>query len=166
MYNCWWTNKRRKWEIFCFRSPTWRQWRNVKTTYNTENQRLPLSVHVQFHSTWDLAFLVADLQRAEEFYIQKFKTYVQSNFFLQCIDLFLNGDQINYSFVLMLISPTNLATTSKFQKNICFKTRAIGLININTKECKVSRHLWKWSIATWRLLWRRFKDPSVWIVTI
>ena len=58
-----------------------------------------------------------------------------------CIDLFHNGGQINYSFVLMLISPTNLATTSKFQKNICFKTRAVGLININTKECKVGRHL-------------------------
>ena len=57
------------------------------------------------------------------------------------IDLFHNGGQINYSFVLMLISPTNLATTSKFQKNICFKTRAVGLININTKECKVGRHL-------------------------
>ena len=57
------------------------------------------------------------------------------------IDLFHNGDQINYSFVLMLISPTNLATTSKFQKKIFFKTRAVGLININTKECKVGRHL-------------------------
>ena len=48
----------------------------------------------------------------------------------------------------MLISPTNLATTSKFQKNICFKTRAVGLININTKECKVGRHLWKWFIQS------------------
>ena len=57
------------------------------------------------------------------------------------IDLFHNGCQINYSFVLMLISPTNLATTSKFQKNIFLKTRAVGLININTKECKVDRHL-------------------------
>ena len=57
------------------------------------------------------------------------------------IDLFHNGGQINYSFVLMLISPTKLATTSKFQKNICFQTRAVGLININTKECKVGRHL-------------------------
>ena len=57
------------------------------------------------------------------------------------IDLFHNGGQINYSFVLMLISPTNLATTSKFQKNICSKTRAVGLININTKEGKVGRHL-------------------------
>ena len=33
------------------------------------------------------------------------------------IDLFHNGGQINYSFVLMLKSPTNLATISKFQKN-------------------------------------------------
>ena len=33
MYNCWWTNKRSQWEIFCFRPPTWRLWRNVKTTY-------------------------------------------------------------------------------------------------------------------------------------
>ena len=54
----------------------------------------------------------------------------------KCIHLFHNGGQIKYSFVLMLISPTSLATTSKFQKNICFKTRAVGLINIKTKECK------------------------------
>ena len=57
------------------------------------------------------------------------------------IDLFHNGGQINYSFVLMLISFSSLATTSKFQKNISFKTRLVGLININTKECKVGRHL-------------------------
>ena len=57
------------------------------------------------------------------------------------IDLFHNGGQIKYSFVLMLISLTGLATTSKFQKNICFKTRAVGLINIKTKEYKSCRHL-------------------------
>ena len=59
------------------------------------------------------------------------------------IDLFHNGGQIKYSFVLMLISPTSLATKSKFQKNnfICFKTRAVGLTNIRTKECKSGRHL-------------------------
>ena len=57
------------------------------------------------------------------------------------IDLFHNGGQIKYSFVLMLISPTSLATTSKFLKNICFKTRAVGLSNIKTKECKSGRHL-------------------------
>ena len=57
------------------------------------------------------------------------------------IDLFHNGGQIKYSFVLMLISLTSLAMTSKFQKNICFKTRAVGLINIKTKHCKSDRHL-------------------------
>ena len=56
-------------------------------------------------------------------------------------DIFHNGGQIKYSFVLMLISPTSLDTKSKFQKNICFKTRAVGLINIKTKECKSGRHL-------------------------
>ena len=66
--------------------------------------------------------------------------------FTPAIDLFHNGGQIKYSFVSMLKSPTSLATTSKFQKNICFKTRAVGLINIKTKECKSGRHLWKWSI--------------------
>ena len=50
------------------------------------------------------------------------------------IDLFHNGSQIKNSFVLMPISLSSLATTSKFQKNICFKTRAVGLISINTKE--------------------------------
>ena len=48
---------------------------------------------------------------------------------------------MKYSFVSMLISPTSLATKSKFHKNICFKTRAVGLINIKTKECKSGRHL-------------------------
>ena len=62
------------------------------------------------------------------------------------IDLFHNGSQIKYSFVLMLISLSSLATTSKFQKNICFKMRAVGLINTKTKECKSGHHLWKWSI--------------------
>ena len=57
------------------------------------------------------------------------------------IDLFHNDGQIKYSFVLMLISPTSLSTKSKFQKNICFKTRAGGLINIKAKECKSGRHL-------------------------
>ena len=36
----------------------------------------------------------------------------------------------------MIMSLSSLATTSKFQKKICFKTRAVGLININTKKCK------------------------------
>ena len=57
------------------------------------------------------------------------------------IDLF-----IKFCFVLKLISLSSLATTSKFQRNICFKMRAVGLININTKECKSGHHLWKWSI--------------------
>ena len=56
---------------------------------------------------------------------------------LVSIGLFHNGGQIKYSFVLMLINPTSLTTTGKFQKNICFKTRAVGLINIKTKECEV-----------------------------
>ena len=64
------------------------------------------------------------------------------------VDLFRNGGQIKYSLVLMLISLSSLATTSKFQKNICFKMRAVGLININTKEWNSGRHLWKWSIES------------------
>ena len=67
--------------------------------------------------------------------------YVSVNVFYPTeIDLFHNGGQIKYSFVLMLISLTSLATMSKFQKNICFKTRAVGLISIKTKECKIGRH--------------------------
>ena len=57
------------------------------------------------------------------------------------IDLFHNGGQVKYYFVLMIISLTSLAMTSKFQKNICFKTRAVGLINTKTKDCKSGRHL-------------------------
>ena len=36
----------------------------------------------------------------------------------------------------MLISLSILPITSKFQKNICFKMRTVGLININTKKKK------------------------------
>ena len=55
----------------------------------------------------------------------------------KAIDLFHNGVQIKYSFVLpvMLISLSSLATTSKFQNNFCFKMRAVGPINI--KNVKV-----------------------------
>ena len=61
--------------------------------------------------------------------------YVSVNVFYPAeIDLFHNGGQILYSFALMLISLTSLPTTSKFQKNICFKTRAVGLINIKTRK--------------------------------
>ena len=62
---------------------------------------------------------------------------------MHLIDLFHSGAQIKYSSVLMLISFSSFlfATTSKFQKNICFKMSAVGLIKINTKECNGSRHL-------------------------
>ena len=50
------------------------------------------------------------------------------------IDLFHNGDQIKYSFVLMPISLSDLAVIGKIQKNIWTKTRPVGLININAKE--------------------------------
>ena len=50
-----------------------------------------------------------------------------------CIDLFHNGDQMWYSFVLMLISLISLAVMGTIQKNISTKARPVGLININTK---------------------------------
>ena len=56
-------------------------------------------------------------------------------------DLFHYGDQIKYSCVLMLISFSRLATTRKFQENFCFKMRAVGPMNIYTKESKGGRHL-------------------------
>ena len=59
-------------------------------------------------------------------------------YLFRAIDLFHNGSQIKYSSVLILIS---LPTTSTFQKNICFKMRAVGLININATECKGGCHL-------------------------
>ena len=46
------------------------------------------------------------------------------------IGLLHNGGQIKCSFVLMLISLSSLAATSKFQKNFCFKMRAVGLITV------------------------------------
>ena len=38
MYTCGWTNKRSQLEIFCFRPPTWRLWRNVKTANRVKFQ--------------------------------------------------------------------------------------------------------------------------------
>ena len=53
------------------------------------------------------------------------------------IVLFHNDRHIKYSFVLILISLSSLATTSKIQKNsIWSKMRAVGLINVNTNEWK------------------------------
>ena len=57
------------------------------------------------------------------------------------MDHFHNGTQIKQSFVSVLISLSGLTMMSKFQKNICFKMRAIGLININIKEFKGGHHL-------------------------
>ena len=66
----------------------------------------------------------------------------RNRIYLFCaINPFHNGSQIKYSSVLILISLSIVATTSKFQKNICFKMRAIGLININATECKGGCHL-------------------------
>ena len=55
------------------------------------------------------------------------------------LEFFHNGGQIKYSSVLMLISLSSLAATSKFQKNICFKMRAVGPINVqkNVKEVTI-----------------------------
>ena len=53
-------------------------------------------------------------------------------FHYQCIDLFHNGGQIEYSFVLMLISLISLAAMGTIQKNISTKVRPVGLIDINT----------------------------------
>ena len=52
---------------------------------------------------------------------------------IQVIDLSHNGDQIWYSFVLMLISPITLAAMGTIQKNVSTKVRPVGVININTK---------------------------------
>ena len=46
--------------------------------------------------------------------LQRNRTYL-----FYAIDLFHNGSQIKYSSVLILIGLSILATTSKFQKNIC-----------------------------------------------
>jgi len=53
---------------------------------------------------------------------------------LEPTDLLHDCNQIKYSFVLMLISLSNLAVMGKIQKNIQTKERPVGLININTKE--------------------------------
>ena len=55
-------------------------------------------------------------------------------YFSFSIDLFHNGGQIKYSFVLMLINLSNLAAMCKIQKNFGAETRPVSLINIDTKE--------------------------------
>ena len=54
--------------------------------------------------------------------------------YVYSIDLFHNGGQIKYSFVLMLISLSNLAAMCKIQKNFGAEMRPVGLINIDTKK--------------------------------
>ena len=108
-----------------------------------------------FESLWNLIILT--LQTAPP----RPKVWLLQDSAVQ-IDLFHNGGQIKHSFVLMLISLSSLATTSKFQKNVCFKMRAVGLINIKTRECKSGHHLWKWSI------WKRIEDlnPDTIVISI
>jgi len=55
------------------------------------------------------------------------------NVHLLVIGLFHNGGQIQYSFVLMLISLISLAAMGTIQTNISTKVRPVGLINVNTK---------------------------------
>ena len=49
------------------------------------------------------------------------------------MDRFHNGDRLQHSFVLMLISLSNLAIMGKIKKNICTKVKRVGQINIDTK---------------------------------
>ena len=49
------------------------------------------------------------------------------------IDLFHNGDQIQYSFVSMLMSLSSLAPMGKLENKIYTKMRRVGLINIHRK---------------------------------
>ena len=55
------------------------------------------------------------------------------NVHLLVIGLFHNGGQIQYSFVLMLISLISLAAMGTIQTKISTKVRPVGLINVNTK---------------------------------
>ena len=54
------------------------------------------------------------------------------------IDVFHNGDRVQYSFVLMLISLSNLSAMSKIQKNIETKVRPLGPIDHFTVVCLVA----------------------------
>ena len=62
------------------------------------------------------------------------KLVCHSHIIIIIIDLFHNGGQIKYSFVLMLISLSNLAAMCKIQKNFGAEMRPVSLINIDTKE--------------------------------
>ena len=59
------------------------------------------------------------------------------------IDLFHNGDQIWYSFVLMLMSPISLAAMGRIQKNVSTEERPVGPININTKGIILSAAIYE-----------------------
>ena len=50
------------------------------------------------------------------------------------IELFHNGGQIKYSYVLMLISPSRLAKVSTIQKNFCFQMGTADQIAMDAKE--------------------------------
>lgn len=51
----------------------------------------------------------------------------------QTVDVFHNGDWIQYSSVPMLLCLSNLAVIGKIQTNISTKMRSVGLIDINIK---------------------------------
>lgn len=50
------------------------------------------------------------------------------------VDLFNNVGQSKYAFVSMLISLNELPSMCKIQKNICYKMRLLGVINVQKKN--------------------------------
>ena len=96
-----------------------------------DNQLLEMT---QDHHWWMMMMISLHAKCDITKHEKQIKRNIQRQFFkLPVIDVFHNGGQMKYSSVLMLLSLSSLATASKFQKN-CFKMRAVGLININTKE--------------------------------
>jgi len=51
-----------------------------------------------------------------------------------CMDLIHKRQPINYSFVLVLRTPTNLVYMDRMHNKVCFGARLVGLVSKKTKE--------------------------------
>ena len=75
------------------------------------------------------------------------------------IDLFHNGDQIWYSFVLMLMSPISLAAMGTIQKNVSTKVRPVGLIKgwfpYDRRRSRIADRGSQKVLRSYAIIWKR-----------
>lgn len=85
-----------------------------------------------------MAKIVAqDVYQCSHFFFHCACIVALSYLLISCLDLFHDGDQIEYSFVSMPINISKLALIGKIQKNIQAKVRPVGPEKTNTIQKEI-----------------------------